>query len=104
MPKIFFNHVPKKPASFPFFKFDSELNLLDIELSLAVNDNETFRSVVLEILDQGHKHPVAEIKLYHSGNVYNFERTFDSAQILAKEIVSRFNSYIPKGQQCLELS
>lgn len=103
MPDIVFNHVPKKPSPFPFYEFDSSLNFSNIELSLSINDNETFRSVLLEIADQGKKHPVAEVKLYHSGNVYNFERTFDSAQILAKEIVRRFNSFRHKGQKCFEL-
>lgn len=103
MLNIVFNHVPKKPSPFPFYEFDSALTLSDIELSVSVNDNETFRSVLLEIADKGKKHAVAEIKLYHSGNVYNFERTFDSAQILANEIVRRFNSFKDKGQQCFEL-
>lgn len=104
MPNIVFNQIPKTPTPFPLFEFDCSIDIQDVKLSCSVNDNITFRSVLLEIEHNGRKHPMGEIKLYHSGNVFNYERTFDSAHFLALEIVRRFNSFNPKGQQCLELS
>lgn len=102
MPKIVFNNIPKAPNPFPLFSFDNELGMNDFKLSCSVHDDLTFRSVLLEIDRDGKKFPCGEIKLYHSGNVYNYERTFGSAQCLAEEIVKRFNAYHEKGQQCLE--
>ena len=103
MSKIVFNRIPKKPCPFPMFEFDCEIPINEVELSCSVNDNITFRSVTLHIKDKGIFHPIGEIKLYHSGTVSNWERTFDSAHFLALEIVRRFNSFREKGQLCLEL-
>ena len=100
---VVFNRIPKRPTPFPLFEFDCSIDIKDLKISCSVNDNPTFRSVLLEIDHLGHKYPMGEIKLYHSGNVFNYERTFDSAHFLALEIVRRFNSFCEKGQQCFEL-
>lgn len=102
MSKIYFNRIPKKPTPFPMFEFDFEIPMNEVELSCSFNDNPTFRSVLLGIKHDGVIHPSGEIKLYHSGTVVNYERTFDSAYSLALEIVKRFNSFSEKGQLCLE--
>lgn len=102
MSDIVFNKIPRKPSPFPLFEFDKELFINDFNLSLFVHDDITFRSVVLEIEHEGIKYPCGEINLYHSGNVYNYERTFGSAKRLGEEIVSRFNAFREKGQLCLK--
>ncbi|AFL69770.1 hypothetical protein [Sulfurospirillum barnesii] len=102
MSDIVFNKIPKKPSPFPLFQFDKELFINDFILGYSVHDDLTFRSVLLHLEHEGAKYPCGEIKLYHSGNVYNYERTFGSAQRLAHEIVLRFNAFREKGQLCLK--
>lgn len=104
MPKIVFNNVPKARQPFPFEKFDNEIDLSVLKLSYRTyeDDFHCFASLGID-LKGVHVH-IAYIGLFHSGTVSNFEETFLSAEILLKEIVNRFNSFIPKGQRCLEFS
>lgn len=102
MPKIVFNNVPKARKPFPFEKFDNEIDLSELKLSYRIyTDNSScFASLGID-LKGVHVH-IAYISLFHSGSLSNFEDTFESSEILLKEIVNRFNSFIPKGQQCLK--
>lgn len=104
MPKIVFNEFPKTRQPFPFEKYDFKLDLSEIKLSSQAYKNGFSHVASLGIDLNGVHVPIAEIELYHSGSLHNFEETFESSQILLKEIVNRFNSFIPKGQQCLEFS
>ena len=101
--KVVFNTIPTPARPFSMHKFDHELNLSDIKLSYRIIENITFRSAQIGIDLNGVHEPIAEVKLYHSGNLYNYEQTFASAEILVKEIVKRFNEHTPRGQQCLGL-
>lgn len=101
MPKIVFNNVPKTPQHFPFEEFDNEIDLKDLKLSFRVCDTDYARYVSLGVVGSKSSHiHIAEIELFHSGGVSNFEQTMESAEILVKEIVERFNSFAPKGQEC----
>ena len=103
MPKIVFNNFPKTRKPFPFEKFDNEIDLRELKLSYRIYHDDFSRAALLGI-DVNLTHvTIAEIKLFHSGTLTNFEQTFDSAQTLLKEIVQRFNSFSTKGQLCLEL-
>lgn len=104
MLKIVFNNVPKARQPFPFEKFDNEIDLSDLKLSYQTYEDEFHCFASLGIDLKGVHVHIAYISLFHSGIVSNFEETFQSAEILLKEIVNRFNSFIPKGQQCLEFS
>lgn len=98
MPKIVFNEFPKTRQPFPFEKYDFELDLSELKLSSQVY-KYGFSYVASLGIDINSVHvPIAQIELYHSGSLHNFEETFQSAEILLKEIVNRFNSFIPKGQ------
>lgn len=104
MPKIVFNEFPKTRKPFQFEKYDCEIDLSELKLSCEIYHDNSCRSANLGIDLNGVHVPIAQIELYHSGTLFNFEETFESSQILLKEIVNRFNSFIPKGQQCLEFS
>lgn len=102
MPKIVFNNIPKKGQPFPFKVFDNEIDLSALKLSFRICDYDYERSVSLGIDVKGSHVHIADIKLYHSDNLFNFEDTFGSAEVLLLEIVKRFNSFREKGQRCLE--
>ena len=102
MPKIVFNNFPKKMQPFPFEKFDNEIELSELKLSFRIYHDDFSRSALLGIDNKGTHVTIAKIELFHSNGLVNFEDTFESAQILLHEIVKRFNSFVPKGQQCLE--
>lgn len=100
MPKIVFNNIPKAPQPFPFEVFDNELELSELKLSYRICHTDYVASASLGVVNsKGHHVDIAEIKLYHSDKLFNFEDTFESASILLKEIVDRFNSFSPSGQQ-----
>lgn len=102
MPKIVFNNFPKKMQPFPFKKFDNEIELSDLKLSFRIYHDDFSRSALLGIDNKGTHVTIGKIELFHSDGLVNFEDTFESAQILLHEIVKRFNSFAPKGQQCLK--
>lgn len=102
MPKIVFNNFPKNQQPFPFEKFDNEIELSELRLSYRTSHNDYTRSALLGIDNKGTHVTIAKIELFHSNGLVNFEDTFESAQILLHEIVERFNSFAPKGQQCLK--
>ena len=104
MSKIVFNSISKTPEPFPFSKFDHELDLKEMKLSYRTCDTYSDRSCSLGINLNGTHYPIADIKLYHSGKTFNYEQTFVSAELLLLEIVNRFNSFVPKGQQVLDLT
>ncbi|ATB68868.1 hypothetical protein SJPD1_1063 [Sulfurospirillum diekertiae] len=104
MPKIVFNNIPKKLKPFPFEVYDNEIDLSALKLSFRIYHDDYERSASLGIDVKGSHVHIADIKLYHSDKLFNFEDTFESAEILLMEIVKRFNSFVPKGQQCLEFS
>lgn len=101
MPKIVFNDCPRSYSPFPLSKFDHEIDLISARLSYSLD--RRFNRVFIEVEHDKRSTVIAEIKLYHSAKMHNFEQTFESAIALANEIVNRFNSFIPKGQQCFEL-
>ena len=102
--KIAFNKIPHKPSPFPLPSFDVEIGINDFKLVPTFHDDITFRSCILEIEHDGKRYPCGEVKLYHSGGVFNYEQTYLSAKNLAEEICKRFNSFQEKGQACFELS
>lgn len=102
MSKIVFNNIPRKGQPFPFDVFDNEIDLSVLKLSFRIYEDDYERSASLGIDVKGSHVHIADIKLYHSDKLFNFERTFDSSEILLQEIVKRFNSFFSKGQQCLE--
>ncbi len=103
MPKIVFNNCPKSKQPFPFEKFDNEIDLSELKLSYRIYHDDFSRTALLGIEVKGKHVTIGEIKLFHSGNLTNFEQTFDSSCLLLKEICERFNSFAKKGQLCLEL-
>lgn len=104
MPKIFFNNAPKARQPFPFEKFDNEIDLSELKLSYRTYEDDYSSFVSLGIDLKGSHVHIAYISLFHSGTLFNFEETCESSVILLKEIVNRFNSFIPKGQQCLKFT
>jgi len=104
MPKIVFNDIPKAFQPFPFEKFDNEIDLSELKLSYRiVHDDCSFSASLGVVNSKGHHVDIGQIRFYHSGKFFNFEQTLASSEILVKEIVERFNSFLPKGQQCLKL-
>jgi len=79
MPKIVFNNCPKKFQPFPFQFFDNEIDLKDIALSYHIYDEGSVTVCSLGIALKGGHLPIANIELYHSKNLSNFEETADSA-------------------------
>lgn len=104
MHKIVFNNFPKTRQPFPFEKFDNEIELSELKLSSLIYHDNGSHFFSLGINLKGVHIPIAEINLFHSGTLLNFEDTFVSAEILVDEIVNRFYSFIPKGQQCLKFT
>lgn len=105
MPKILVNRVPRDVRPVPLAEkdFDYKLDLKNLALSVYVDDDLKKREVILCIDLADRRLPVARVSLYHSGAMFNYEQTFESAKILASEICRRFNLFKERGQQCLEL-
>ena len=98
-----FNKIPHPPKLFPLTRFDVETELQGVQLVCSTVENLTFRHVLLELLIDGETYPCGEIKLYHSGNVFNYEQVFWSAKDLGEEIAKRFNTYYQRSQLSFEL-
>ena len=112
MPNIIvFNSIPKPFKPFPLSEsdFDFKFDLDTSRLSFHVLSHFSTHIVSLFIEDfcpLGHMRVVeiGKIELYHSAGHVNFEQTFESAKILANEIVKRFNQKEKQGGQlCFEL-
>ncbi len=108
---IVFNSIPKPFKPFPLseadfdFKFDLDTSSLSFHVLSHFSTNHV--SLCLEDYSLGFKRviEIAKIELYHSFGHVNFEQTFESAKILANEIVKRFNQKEKQGGQlCFVLS
>jgi len=98
---ILFNRIPRQMAHFPLcpesYDFCIPLDKLRLKF-VAINDLKV-RRVELFLRHQDRDLPIGKIELYHSGTIHNYEHTFESAKLLAEEIVMRFNGFEPNGQQ-----
>jgi len=104
MPKcILFNNIPHSTRPFPLCpeSYDFCIPLEDLKLKFIAIEDLKVRRVELFIRHKNKDLPIAKIELYHSGTIHNYEHTFASAKLLAEEIVMRFNSFSPSGQQQL---
>lgn len=106
MPNIIvFNSAPKPFKPFPLEKFDFNVDLETAQLSFKFFSQFSLNTVSLYLVNDGRELPIGKIELYHSAGHVNFEQTFESAKILANEIVKRFNQKEKQGGQlCFVLS
>ena len=102
MPKcILFNNIPRQMSHFPLCpeSYDFCISLDELKLKAVAIKDLKVRRVELFIRHKNKDLPIGKIELYHSGALHNYEHTFESAKLLAEEIVMRFNGFEPSGQK-----